>query len=167
MCLVGYFPKSSIVIAGSCASATIDPRRNEPQYNLHENCSQQLYFICEANQTDLYEEKEEDKVLPQAFKRHKYGHQTSATSGMEMSNLALGQQKRSLPKDEDVSIAHNQEKTSRDTEDEVHARHKRALGEDFNGDDGQVLVDDTAAFQTNIDSHLNNLPNSKLIKIPK
>ena len=123
-----------------------------------------MHFICEAKQTDLYKEREEDEVLPQAFKRHKYGHRNSAVSGMDISNLALGQQKRSQPKDEDASTVHDQEKTSSDSDDEAHVRHKRALGEDFNGDDGQVLVDDTAAFQTNIDSHLNNIPNSKSVK---
>ena len=82
---------------------------------------------------------------------------------MEMSNLALGQQDITYPADEDGSTAHDQEKTSRDTEDEAHARHKRALKEDYNGDDGQFLVDDTVAFQANIDSHLENIPNSKLM----
>ena len=151
-------------VAGSCASATIDPRHNKPQYNSNENCSQQLHFICEAKQTDLYKEKEkeENEVLPQAFKRHKYGQRASATS-----NLALSQQERSYPVDEDESTAHDQENLSSDTQDKAHARQKRALGEDYNGDDGQVLVDDTAAFQANIDSHLDNIPNSKLLQNSK
>ena len=155
-----------LFVADSCVSATIDPRHNKPQYNSNENCSQQLHFICEAKQTDLYKEKEEEEneFLPQALKRHKYGHRDSA---MEMSNLALSQQERSHRADEDDSIAHKQEQISRDIDDEVHARHKRALGEDYNGDDGQVLVDDTVAFQANIDLHLDSIPNSKLIQNSK
>ena len=86
---------------------------------------------------------------------------------MEISNLALSQQERSHLADEDDSTAHDQEKLSRDKQDEALARHKRALGEDYNGDDGQVLVDDTVAFQANIDLHLDNIPNSKLIQNSK
>ena len=157
------FTKNSIAIVGSCASATIDPRHNKPQYNSPENCSQLLHFICEAKQIDLYKEKEkeENEVLPTGYKRHKYSLRIS-----EMSNLALDEQKRSHPTDGDESTAHDQSKSLRDTDDKAHARHKRTLGEDYNGNDRQVLVDDTATFATNIDSHLNNILNSKLTHVP-
>ena len=63
-----------------------------------------------------------------------------------------------------MEISNLARELSHGTVDEAHARHKRALGEDYNGDDGQVLVDDTTAFQANIDTHLDNIPNSKLIQ---
>ena len=65
---------------------------------------------------------------------------------MEFSKLALGQQKRS----------HN-------IEQDVHTRRKRALSEDYNGGDGQVLLADIETFQGNLNTHLGGLPNCKFL----
>ena len=54
---------------GACVSATIDLRRNELHYNLQENCSEKLHFICEAKQANLYEQ--DVNRFPNGYKRHK------------------------------------------------------------------------------------------------
>ena len=77
-----------------------------------------------------------------------------------MSNLALGQQKRSVQNDDSEPSAHAQNDESRDVDDTEHARQKRALGDSYNGVNGEILIIDTALFQSNINTQLESLGNS-------
>ena len=142
-------------------SATIDSKSTQPFYNQHENCSQRFHFICEAKQSDLHHiAEQENKILPPVYNRHKYGH--GGSPEMELSNLALEPQKRSHDADDEESelsqLTSDQVKKSHDIVDEEHARQKRALGQSYNGDDGQILLDDVQSFQTNIDTFLAGMP---------